>query len=195
MRQMDPQTRDEFASSVIRNLGRSADGEAFSPAKWLSGWRNISQEAKTALFAHQPDTLAGLDRIATIADSLGKSTAFANNSRTGGTAAMLAIMGFGGGGLGGAAGAMMGGGIGAGLGSAAGAIAPVIATNWTANLLTNPTFVRWLSRPVPVGGVPAHIRALGPMAQNQPAIADDIRQLLSVLPSASGSQTRQGGQP
>ena len=161
-----PELWNTLTGSTVERLGINRSGE-FSPTRLLSGWRNLSDEAKNAMFhgTGRAQFRQDLDRLARVSENLKGYRGFDNHS---GTAKVGAAMGE----LNLADGksllAAAFGGPKAWAGMAVGKAASFGTTRWQAKLLTSPQTVNWLSR-IPQaqmqrGGLSAHLGQLAKVA-------------------------------
>lgn len=153
-------------ASVIQALGRSssgrqdAAGEAFSLNEFLTQWDKIGETAKRAYFGKEGR--AALNDLAVIAQGSKAAQRFANHSNTGG--ALNAPIGT--------------------LTSIATLGLSSLATNVTARMLTSQRMVRWLAgaaKKPNAAAQSAHIERLSALAKAEPALANDILGLQTVL--------------
>lgn len=181
-----PNEWDDVAATVIHRMGQAtpgaqtAAGDAFSPATFLTNWNRMSQEARQALFGGKryAELRPALDRLARISASAKDAAKMANASGTGQTnfymniaQGSLPVMGYAAGGVEGAA-----------VGMAASYGGPY----GLAKLMTNPKFVRWLSRgmqiePTNYGSMAAHLGRLSLVAKTEGDIKGEIRQFLESM--------------
>lgn len=184
---------DSVAATFLNKLGQAtpgaqnAAGDAFSVNTFLTRWNRLAPEAKETLF--------GGGRYAGMADDLTKLTdameslkgleKLANSSNTGpvliGYAALSAFMG--------ALGTMASGEVTGGAKAIAWTVAgPYVA----AKLITNPTFVRWLATPVTrIQSLSSHIGRLALIAEAEPAIRNEIYQLMRAMRDAPDETSAQ----
>lgn len=157
--------KKSLTAAVLNRMGRPTPGQAglpaeqFSPGTFMTNWSKLSDEARRELFGHYgPGFAKDMDQIARVADNIKSgSQVFANPSGTGnraaaytyGAALVASLMD-----VTGTTTAQL---IGAGLGA-----------NGGARLLTNPRFVKWLSRATtaPVGSVTGSLASLRNIASS-----------------------------
>lgn len=166
-------------SSVIQALGRSsagrqdAEGGAFSLNDFLTHWNEIGETAKSAYFGK--DARAALNDLAVVAQGSKAAQRFANHSNSGGAINAIPEVG---------------------LGLATAGLSALM-TNVTARMLTSQRMVRWLAgagkKPNPAAAA-AHVERLSAIAKAEPALANDILGLQSVLQQQlSGAAPRSVG--
>lgn len=181
-RSLKPEEWGEVSGTVLRNLGRKAEGGDFDIQAFLRNWNGLGEQAKAALFRGNgfQDYSRSIDNISKIAKTFGESATVRNTSNTSGNTYFLSLLS----GAGGASiGAMTGEpGTGATIGALAGTVlAPLTA----AKLMTSPAFVKWLATPVGKNQVPARISALTQVVRQQPAIAEEVKQFIEAAQAGS----------
>lgn len=176
----EPEAR-QVRSAIVTRLGRAragaqnAEGDAFSPATFLTNWNAMTPQAKASLFRDQ-QMRRDLDDIARIAAGTKASQALNNNSET--------------------ASALMG--------SAQGNLAVQSPTSFilgagaqyvTGRLMASPKFARIVartSRMNPKAGARSFREQLAVLATREPLLANDIRSILAAndnaLPMAASAQ-------
>lgn len=147
------ETIDELSSSLIVDLGRptgrasGATQEAnFTPSRFASKWNELSPDAKRLVFGHRPELYRSLDRFARISQNISDYEKLVNNSRTGVSNFIWAVVGAG------------------GVGVAQLSPELVLATigvmttgNMASRFLASPMYVNWLTRTTSImknGGQP-----------------------------------------
>lgn len=189
-----PEEWDTVAASVLNRLGKAtagaqdATGEAFSVNTFLTNWNRLAPEAKTALFGGKryAELVPELDTLVKVVGSLKEVEKATNSSNT--AHHMIAWMTLQT--LGGALGGLV---VGEGDPKSAvvGALGTVVAPRVAAKLITNPTFVKWLTTPITSStGISAHIGRLATIAVAEPAIADEIDEFVTALRSIPGQPGR-----
>lgn len=184
---MSPEEASAVRSLFVHRMGlagagaQNADGDAFSIAKFLTRWNELTPQAKHTLFG-DAEMRNDMTALATLADRVKGSEKLRGHSNTGGidianktgmglASAVIAL----------ATGHPI---------VAAGLAAPPIYQRLSAEMLTSKAMLKWLARapkmPNP-GAQKAHIAKLGRLASTEPAIANDILQLQSRLQSAFAS--------
>ncbi|WP_018898892.1 hypothetical protein [Rhizobium sp. 2MFCol3.1] len=161
-----PELWNTLTGSTVERLGINRSGE-FSPTRLLSGWRNLSDEAKNAMFhgTGRAQFRQDLDRLARVSENLKGYRGFDNHSGTAKAGAALGELNL-------ADGksllAAAFGGPKAWAGMAVGKAASFGTTRWQAKLLTSPETVNWLSRipqaQMQKGGLSAHLGQLAKVA-------------------------------
>lgn len=154
MKSVPPQDRSVVSAMFIRKMGeanpgaQNAAGTMFSPATFLQRWNKIDNGAKRIAFdaVGGRETRETLDAFARTAERIKRgSQVLANPSGTAAAAFNLQQwVGIGGTGV-------MGSALTGNIAPAAIAMGSLGMTNITARLMTNPTFVKWLSRSTQVG--------------------------------------------
>ena len=179
---------DEFSVMSGYMLGRmglptpgiqSADeigkmAQDFSPRTFITNWNKLSKEAKEALFkqTEYEDLVPALDDLVFVVDRVGKSASqMANPSGTARVVGALGVLGVGGADI---AGKIAGSeGFEYGLGA-------LLAPYMSAKLLTNKTFVNWLTEGVEIAAYNPnsfgqHVRRLYQIYELNPDIREEIR--------------------
>lgn len=172
LRSLPEDEANAVRASFIDRLGNdkagmsSMDSENFSPAKFLTHWKDLSGRSKAVLF--KGEHRQALDDLATVFEGMGDAGAFTNPSKTSigsfaiGTAALTGSNPF--------LGALAAGG-----------------QYGTGKLLANPAFAKWLmksrKKPNPSAQL-AHVRKLSGLAKSNPAIAEDVLSLQAKLAEA-----------
>ncbi|MAO24619.1 MAG: hypothetical protein CMJ25_28055 [Phycisphaerae bacterium] len=169
----------DVSESMAREAGESMLGQGFSPHTFVTRWEKISPEAKKALFGgtEYADLAPALDDLVFTLNRVGKTAQqMANPS---GTARIIGAMGtFGP--LAAETGKLIGGdGFEFGL---SGLIAPYAS----AKLMTNPSFVKWLSEGVEIAAFKPnsfgqHIRRLVQISEVNPDIRDEVKGVIQGL--------------
>ena len=169
----------ELGEQAAKSGADAMADAGFSPNKFISNWNNLSKEAKEALFGgtEYASLAPALDDLVFTIDRVGKTAAqMANPS---GTARLLGAMGtFGP--LAAETGKLVGGdGFEFGLG---GLVAPYAS----AKLMTNPSFVKWLSEGVEIAAFKPnsfgqHIRRLVQISEVNPDIRDEVKGVIQGL--------------
>lgn len=132
------ETQGNLTATILTRLG-SVDKsvpnnpESFSLGKFVSGYRDLSQEAKDLLFKNNPKQAQALDDLAAVSSNLQeKILRFASTSRSGAGAMQIAQLG--------GAGAMLA------TGNIPGALLAIGGPWVAAHMLTNPTSVKVLTK-------------------------------------------------
>ena len=186
-RNFTPEEWDTVAGTVLGRMGlarpgaQDAAGEVFSVNTFLTNWNRLSPEAKKALFGGKryADLAPALDDLTKVVGSLKeveKLTNTSNTARTMGTIMTIQTLA---GGLGGLAiGGEDAGSVGTGI------LATIVAPRIAAKLITNPSFVKWLTTPVTSPtGVSAHLGKLVAIGEAEPQIREEIEQYVQALRS------------
>lgn len=159
-------------AAIIDRIGKAtpgqqtADGEAFSPARFLTNWNQMTPQAKATLFKNKAQR-QNLDDIAFLAERMKATQAMANHSNTG-----LAVMGN------------------------VGAQGALAVTNFpafvlgsgaqflTGKLMASPAFARMLAKvPATPDQGRKWVEQLGVLAGREPALAGDLGKLQQGLSS------------
>lgn len=154
-------------SSIVDRLGKAtagtqnAEGSAFSPARFLTQWNQLSGEAKSALFP--PSIRKEMNKLAQVSEGVKNANAERNFSNTGNVAATLAV------GAGGVA----------DLGLTATALA---AANISARAMTNQRFLSALNK-----SARGDMKAMNAIAKGSNPYAQDAQTILRVS-AAQASQ-------
>jgi hypothetical protein len=155
-RNFKPDEWDTVSASVWQQLGNAkagvregaevgADSYQFSPTTFLTNWNNLSDSAKTVLFAgdRYRNIIPAMNDMVKVATGARETGKMVNTSNTAGAQMVTSAL-LGGGGL-------VGGGV-AGLdvpsallGGAAALSGLVLTSNTAAKLLESPRFIRWVS--------------------------------------------------
>lgn len=152
-KQMPTEEWGNVAGTILGKMGSStaaaqnAVGSRFSVATYLTNWNKLAPEAKRVLFnGTKYDELAqNLDEFASVIGDFKSVEEIANKSKTGSVLMFFSLFQT----LGGLAGGVASGGSGAIGGLAAGTTLG-LTPYYTAKLLTNPGFVKWLSKGVQI---------------------------------------------
>ncbi|RZZ85691.1 hypothetical protein [Pseudoxanthomonas winnipegensis] len=174
MRSLPEDSQRELSSAFLRRMGRAtpgqqdAEGAVFSMDRFLTNWNAVSPEAKSTLFGRYGSGFSkDMDKIAAAADAVKSgSKVFANPSGTarkefliGQTAGTLATAGT----------AAATGNVGMAALALMGSATSAALANASARLVTNPRYVKWLSRAteMPVGSLVAQLNALRNIARDE----------------------------
>ena len=184
---LSPEEANTVRSTFIDQGGRAApgsqnnDGSAFSISRWLTRWNKMSDDAKSTLFG-AGELRSNMDDLALLADRVKKSEGLAGHSNTGAVNNFNATTG----GLWGATALLLSG----HPVLAAGAAAPAAYQRLSAEILTSPRLLRWLTR-VPnkpnVAAETAHLKMLSKIAASEPAIGQNVLQLQALLRPSLGT--------
>lgn len=183
---MSPEEAAQARATLISRMGESApgaqnaDGDAFSPSRWLTRWQTFTPEAKMALVGNGK-MRADMDDLAMLADRMKDSVKFAGHSNTGAINNFNATTG----GLGAAVFALLSG----HPVIAASLAAPAAYQTIGAKLLTSQRMLNWMTRAPKMRSAEsqaAHIARLSSIAAREPAISGDIISLQNYLASKFG---------
>lgn len=200
---LSPDEANSVRSTFIDRMGRAApgaqnaEGNAFSISRWLTRWNSMTPEAQTSLFG-RGELRAAMRDLATVADRVKASERLAGHSNTGAVMEWnktnVALWS--------AVGSLL---TGHPL-VAAGLAAPAAYQRISAELMTSPRLLRWLTR-VPKqadrAGQFNYLSKLQTIAAREPAIADGalalreyLRGALDSVPgrAAAGENVGNGGQ-
>lgn len=186
-RNFEPEEWDTVAATTLSRMGlaragaQDATGDAFSVSTFLTNWNKLSPEARGVLFGggRYKDLQPALDNLVKVVGSLKEVEKLTNTSNTARNMIAFTTLQTLGGGLGGL---MIGG---DGQDAFLGAIGTAVAPRVAAKLITNPSFVKWLTTPVTnPNGISAHMGRLTSIASAEPEVSEEIGQFLSALRSA-----------
>lgn len=187
---------DDIAATVWDELGKAnpgvqdATGELFSGSKFLTNFNKMSKEAKDIIFSGEKnaDLRGALEDLLTQTDAIKRIEGYKNNANTGGAISMLvALSALGAGGY-----DVAFGDAGAGTGTMAAVGAGFLGARYSAKLLTNPSFVKWLATPIDetaqsvLQGVTTQMTKLITIAEAEPEISREIYQFISAMRPAPG---------
>ena len=181
---LSPDEANAVRSTFIDRMGRAApgaqnaEGDAFSIARWLTRWNTMTPEAQTALFG-RGELRSAMQDLATVADRVKASEKLAGHSNTGGileanktNAALWTAIGS----------LLTGHPI-----VAAGLAMPAVYQRISAEVMTSPRLLRFLTR-VPKqadrAGQYAYLSKLQTIAAREPRIADSALALREYLRTA-----------
>lgn len=188
MQSLKPDEQKVLASTVIRRLGKAtpgqqnATGDEFSMSTFLTNWNKLSPQAKSALFDRFGSGFrSDMDAVARMAANVRQgSKVFANPSGTATAGAGLTAAGT-------FIGALM-----TGHPITASSVASgVVSANLLSRLMTNPVFIRFLSRniDVPRGGMTANVANLYQLARQHHD--DDLRAAADLMQKLQQSEAGQ----
>ena len=188
---------DVVSASVLNQLGNAtpgmqdAAGDVFSINTFMTNWNRLAQEAKDALFGSAENKVMrqSLDDLVEVIGELRNIKRYANVSNTSGSIHTLLALNA----LGASGGALATGDVeGAGLGTIATVSGTILAPRLAAKLLTNPSFVTWLSTPVKEGvsSVPAHIGRLSAISEANPEIKEEIDEFMKILSQNTNERSK-----
>jgi len=185
---------DDFLAAKMHEMGaatpgkQAPDGMTFSPSTFLTNWSRLSKDAKAALFGGTKYKDAGrsLDTLLEVSKRAKDLEALANHSGTGSMNFYVNLLTTGGMGAGGYA-----------VDGTRGAATAVALPYMSAKLLTNPKFVRWLSRGIQEGAtdfnsVTAHMGRLLAIAKVSPSIREEIYQFAKSVRDISQVSEEEG---
>lgn len=181
-RQMPNDEWNAVSGTIFGNLG--GEGTTFSANTFLTNWKKLSPEAKTALWAgtkHQ-GLYKQINEFASVAGDFKSIEALANKSKTGSVLMFFSLYGALGGAVGGIAGRGAGGAI-----SGATTLASLSAIPYaTAKLFTSQPFVRWLTQGMQIAktnpnAMSVHLGRLFVLREKE-NIRDEIDDVIRLLP-------------
>jgi hypothetical protein len=195
MNSLSPDEAASVRSAFINQAGRAApgaqnaEGNAFSISRWLTRWNSMTPAAKGALFG-SGELRAAMEDLARVAENVKASERLAGHSNTGAVNNFNATTG----GLFGAVQSLIAGTFtGHPLLGLAGGIslsAPAAYQKISAEILTSPRLLRWLTR-VPKSadhsGQQAYLSKLSTIAAREPAIGNHVLDLQTYLRNALNS--------
>ncbi len=184
---LSPSEASAVRSLFVNRMGlagagaQNAEGDAFSIARFLTRWNDLTPQAKHTLFG-DAEMRNDMNALATIAERVKGSEKLRGHSNTGGidianktgmglASAVIAL----------ATGHPI---------VAAGLAAPPLYQRLSAEVLTSKAMLRWLARTPKkpnVAAQRAHIQQLGKIASAEPAIANEVLQFQTRLRSAFAS--------
>lgn len=177
-KEMTPEEAGQVRATIIDRIGKAtpgqqtAEGQAFSPATFLTNWNRMSPQAKETLFRNQV-VRKNLDDIALLAEKMKATQAMANHSNT-----SLAAQG--------SAGLQVGWAIAHPLSFIVGAGAQFV----TGKLMASPAFARLLAK-VPENPNPAQVRSfvqqLGVLGTREPLLRQDALALQQGMQRSLGT--------
>lgn len=186
-KQMSQEEWGAVAGNMLKNLGRAnpgaqnASGEMFSVSTFLTRWNQLAPEAKKAVWGgtRYKQLWTELDEFTRVAGDFKAVESLANRSRTGSVLMFFSLFQT----LGATAGGVAGGPLGA-VGGMAVMGTMTVAPYATARLMTNPGFVRWLSRGVKIAkanpqAMSTHLGRLF-MLREREDIEDEVSNLIDV---------------
>ncbi len=192
--------RETVTKTFIAKMGRVGDealteaGEIplnpnFRMQTFITNWRKMPAESKDVIFQGQKQLREDMDTFVRHVDRvLETNAAFANPSQSGpvglaAATAYLTLAGAAGAGIGYVAGSEDGEALTAAGGGIAGLLLAAKSAQWSARLMTNPSFVSWLARGtrVPIAKTPEHFGRLSTLVANEPELAEDVATFLNEL--------------
>jgi len=201
-RNFKPDEWDTVSASVWQQLGNAkagvkegaevgASSYQFSPTTFLTNWMNLSDSAKTVLFAGERyrNIIPAMNDLVKVATGLREAGKMVNTSNTAGAQMVTsALLGGGGLAVGGAAGLDASSAL---LGGAASLTGLVLTSNTAARLLESPRFIRWVSDTSRVvannpNSLSAQIGKLLAIGQAEPGMKDAIDTYYKQIKSVTG---------
>ena len=195
MARLSPEEANSVRSTFIKQGGRAmpgaqnAEGDAFSIARWLTRWNTMTPEAKAVLFG-RGELRASMNDLALLAERVKASEKLAGHSNTGaindfskttmslGSAVVALLTGH----------PLV----------AAGLSLPAAYQRISAEMLTSPRLLRWLTRAPKEADRPgqlAYLSKLSTIAAREPAIANNVidlrefvRNVISRSPEKAAAQ-------
>jgi hypothetical protein len=201
-RNFKPDEWDTVSASVWQQLGNAkagvkegaevgASSYQFSPTTFLTNWMNLSDSAKTVLFAGERyrNIIPAMNDLVKVATGSREAGKMVNTSNTAGAQMVTsALLGGGGLAVGGAAGMDAASAL---LGGAASLTGLVLTSNTAARLLESPRFIRWVSDTSRVvannpNSLSAQIGKLLAIGQAEPGMKDAIDTYYKQIKSVTG---------
>jgi hypothetical protein len=201
-RNFKPDEWDTVSASVWQQLGNAkagvkegaevgASSYQFSPTTFLTNWMNLSDSAKTVLFAGERyrNIIPAMNDLVKVATGSREAGKMVNTSNTAGAQMVTsALLGGGGLAVGGAAGMDAASAL---LGGAASLTGLVLTSNTAAKLLESPRFIRWVSDTSRVvannpNSLSAQIGKLLAIGQAEPTMKDAIDTYYKQIKSVTG---------
>lgn len=201
-RNFKPEEWDTVAASVWQQLGNAKAGVRegaevgttsyqFSPTTFLTNWNNLSDSAKTVLFAgdRYRNIIPAMNDLVKVATGARETGKMVNTSNTAGAQMVTSALLGGGGMVGGGAAGMDA--TSALLGGAAALSGLVLTSNTAAKLLESPRFIRWVSDTSRAvvnnpNSLSAQIGKLLAIGQAEPSMKDAIETYYKQIKSVTG---------
>lgn len=179
MKTLDPEQKQFVQGTITKRMGlanagqQGAEGETFSPAKFLTEWNKLSPEAKTNIYDKgQVGAINNLNKVIETIKETSKARQSSNNLPY---AAWIGL------------GSLSLANLPAGLAAVGGA-------KITAKMMTNPRFINWLatSAKVKPAQIPTHLSQLSKIAATNPDIRDEVLDYIQSI--TQDSQTEEPSQ-
>ena len=201
-RNFKPDEWDTVSASVWQQLGNAKAGVRegaevgtssyqFSPTTFLTNWNNLSDSAKTVLFAgdRYRNIIPAMNDLVKVATGARETGKMVNTSNTAGAQMVTSALLGGGGMVGGGAAGMDA--TSALLGGAAALSGLVLTSNTAAKLLESPRFIRWVSDTSRAvvnnpNSLSAQIGKLLAIGQAEPSMKDAIETYYKQIKSVTG---------
>lgn len=201
-RNFKPEEWDTVSASVWQQLGNAKAGVRegaevgttsyqFSPTTFLTNWNNLSDSAKTVLFAgdRYRNIIPAMNDLVKVATGARETGKMVNTSNTAGAQMVTSALLGGGGMVGGGAAGMDA--TSALLGGAAALSGLVLTSNTAAKLLESPRFIRWVSDTSRAvvnnpNSLSAQIGKLLAIGQAEPSMKDAIETYYKQIKSVTG---------
>lgn len=171
MKSLAPDQQDFVRGTITNRMGlansgaQDATGEIFSPSKFLTGWNDLSPEAKVNIYkTDQIKSIKNLNKVISTLKETGKARQTSNNLPY---ATWLGLIGLGATGV-------------VGVPKIAGAVG---SANITARMMTNPKFINWLAKAPKTSpkNIPSHLKELSIIATHNPDISKDVLNYLGSI--------------
>ena len=179
-RSLDPDAWGNFTAGTISTMGRGANGEDFSAAKFATQYAKLTPEGKAALFGRgglQSD-MDAFAKIAADQQAVSKFYNHSNSGHVGGFIGAAAVIGEG----------VREGGIHGGLSAAAMVATLGTVGNFAGRLLASPGFARTMLKAT--SAKPGVVESLfADYARAHPSIAPYVQKFQSALPGVSTATT------
>lgn len=170
MRALNPTQRDFVRGTVAKRMGlqnnslQNETGEVFSPNKFLTEWNKLSDEASRNIFT--PDQVKSINTLNKAITNIKETSQIANRSNNVPWASWAGLIGL-------TIASPLG------IGQAA---ATVGSAKITANMFTNPDFIRWMAKkPKLPKDISKHISKLSTIAAANALIKEDILDYLDSI--------------
>jgi len=179
MKTLDPEQKEFIRGTITKRMGlanagqQGAEGETFSPAKFLTEWNKLSPEAKTNIYDKgQVEAINNLNKVIETIKETSKARQSSNNLPY---AAWIGL------------GSLS-------LANLPAGVAAVGGAKITAKMMTNPRFINWLatSAKVKPDQIPAHLSQLSKIAAANPDIREETLDFIQSI--TQDPQTKESSQ-
>jgi hypothetical protein len=176
MKTLDPEQKQFVQGTITKRMGlanagqQGAEGETFSPEKFLTEWNKLSPEAKTNIYdKEQVGAINNLNKVIETIKETSKARQSSNNLPY---AAWIGL------------GSLS-------LANLPAGVAAVGGAKITAKMMTNPRFINWLatSAKVKPAQIPAHLSQLSKIAAANPDIREETLDFIQSI--TQDSQTKE----
>jgi hypothetical protein len=168
MKTLAPEQKEFVQGTITKRMGlanageQDATGEVFSPNKFLTEWSKLSPEAKANIY--DKNQVLAINNLNKAIDTI-KATSKAKQSSN--NLPYAAWIGLGS----------------LSLANLPAGVAAVAGANITARMMTNPSFINWLSKAPKVSqrNIPKHLKTLSIIASRNPDIREDVLDYLGSI--------------